>query len=95
MKLMNHVIHIIKNIIYCNAFCYTFNNLVMHVIINKNKMMLNCTHEKGKLVEKSGRKTTCLRSPRNGEYGRRVTMEKSIFAYADLPGQHYPPGRLL
>ena len=95
MKLPNHVIHIIKNIVYCYAFCYIYGDLVMHVIINRNKVMLNCTHEKGKLVEKSGRKTTYLRSLYNREYGRRVTMEKSVPTHANLPGQNYSVGRLL
>ncbi len=95
MRLTNHVMHVIKNINCCIAFCYNYHNLVMHVIINKNRTMLNCTHEKGKLVERSGRKTTYLRSPYNREYGRRVTMEKSVSIYANLPGQDYSVGRLL
>ena len=89
------MIHVIKKINYSIAYYYNYRNFVMHVITNRNKAVLNCMHEKGKLVEKSGRKTTYLRSPYNREYGRRVAMEKSVSIYANLPGQNYSVGRLL
>jgi hypothetical protein len=51
-----------------------YDGHVMSVINAKSILMLNCFYEKGKLVEKSGRKTTYLRSSCKGEYGGRVTI---------------------
>ena len=67
---------------------------VMYVIVHRRIMMLKYTYEKGKLVEKSGRKATNLRLPQWGGYGRRAAMEKSIFIYACPPGPNHPVRRL-
>jgi hypothetical protein len=67
---------------------------VMYVIVNNNVKMDNSIYEKGKLVEKSGRKATNLRLPLGGGYGRRAAMEKSIFIDAYPPGQKHPVRRL-
>jgi hypothetical protein len=53
-------------------------NSVMYVIDNIDIEMLKRMHEKGKLVERPGRKATNLRLPRSGGYGSRATMEKII-----------------
>jgi len=66
----------------------------MCVIVNDSIKMDNSIYEKGKLVEKSGRKATNLRFPVRGGYGRRAAMEKSIFIYAYPPGQNHPVRRL-
>jgi len=67
---------------------------VMYVIVNNNVKMDNSIYEKGKLVEKSGRKATNLRLPHEGGYGSRVAMEKSIFIYASPPGTNHLVRRL-
>jgi hypothetical protein len=61
----------------------------MCIIDNIGMEVLKSIHEKGKLVEKSGRKATNLRSSRSGGYGSRATMEKNISEYADSPGNYY------
>jgi hypothetical protein len=48
--------------------------------------MLKNTYEKGKLVEKSGRKATNLHLPHSGGYGRRAAMEKTYSSMPILPG---------
>jgi hypothetical protein len=67
---------------------------VIYVIVNIDAKVDNSIYEKGKLVEKSGRKATNLRLPLRGGYGRRAAMEKSIFIYAYPPGQKHPVRRL-
>jgi hypothetical protein len=67
---------------------------VMYVIVNNNVKMDNSIYEKGKLVEKSGRKATNLRLLRRGGYGRRAAMEKSIFIIAYPPGHNHPVRRI-
>ena len=67
---------------------------VMYVIDNNSIKMDNIFYEKGKLVEKSGRKATNLRLPVTGDYGRRAAMAKSIFVYANSPGKQHPVRRL-
>jgi hypothetical protein len=67
---------------------------VMFVIVNNRIAMHNSIYEKGKLVEKSGRKATNLRLPHWGGYGSRAAMEKSIYIYAHPPGRKHQVRRL-
>jgi hypothetical protein len=58
---------------------------VIAVIDNSNIEMLKDTYEKGKLIEKSGRKTANLSFLSKGGYGSRVAMEKSLSVMLILP----------
>jgi hypothetical protein len=51
---------------------------VIAIIDNNFREMLKYVYEKGKLVERSGRKATSLSLPLKGRYGSRVAMEKNI-----------------
>ena len=53
-------------------------NFVIAVIDNSNIEMLKDIYEKGKLVERSGRKAANLSLLCKGGYGSRVAMEKSL-----------------
>lgn len=69
-------------------------NCVITVIDNNSLEMLQYIYEKGKLVERSGRKTTNLSLPCRGGYGSRVAMEKKRIRHADSPGQKHSTRRL-
>jgi hypothetical protein len=52
-------------------------NFVIAVIDNSRIEMVKSIYEKGKLVERSGRKTANLSFLGEGGYGGRVAMEKT------------------
>jgi hypothetical protein len=64
-----------------------------YVTHNDTPKVVKDTHEKGKLVERSGRKATNLRLPRGERYGSRATMENSMSAMPIPPGKNHPVRR--
>jgi len=67
-------------------------NFVIAVIDNSNIEMLKDHYEKGKLIEKSGRKTANLSFLGKGGYGSRVAMEKSLSVMLILMARNIESG---
>jgi hypothetical protein len=67
-------------------------NLVIAVIDNSNIEMSKNIYEKGKLVEKSGRKATNLSFLGKRGYGSRVAMRKSASARLILLARNIESG---
>jgi|WetSurMetagenome_2_1015567.scaffolds.fasta_scaffold210303_2 hypothetical protein len=70
-------------------------NFVMAVIDDNSIAMLKDIREKGKLVERPGRKTANLSFLDKGGYGSRVAMEMNHISDVHTPGKKHTVRRFL